>query len=145
MSENGGSRVRVILRWIQIKDNKEAMWDDGGEFRFRSKITTSGESHEIEFPEQGYWSISDHPRRNKVDKIDKVLFEGDAGDSLVVELFGVELDQLTANDHLEDYSREFTGPASSWIGRHQPTDEGTGDPENMVDWRVCYDIEEAEA
>ena len=145
MSENGGSRVRVILRWIQIKDNKEAMWDDEGEFRFRSKITTSGESHEIEFPEQGYWSISDHPRRNKVDKIDKVLFEGDAGDSLVVELFGVELDQLTANDHLEDYSREFTGPASSWIGRHQPTDEGTGDPENMVDWRVCYDTEEAEA
>tara|TARA_B110000116_G_scaffold226195_1_gene206532 strand:- start:61 stop:498 length:438 start_codon:yes stop_codon:yes gene_type:complete len=145
MSENGGSRVRVILRWIQIKDNKEAMWDDEGEFRFRSKITTSGESHEIEFPEQGYWSISDHPRRNKVDKIDKVLFEGDAGDSLVVELFGVELDQLTANDHLEDYSREFTGPASSWIGRHEPTDEGTGDPENMVDWRICYDIEEAEA
>jgi hypothetical protein len=145
MSENGGSRVRVILRWIQIKDNKEAMWDAEGEFRFRSKITTSGESHEIEFPEQGYWSISDHPRRNKVDKIDKVLFEGDAGDSLVVELFGVELDQLTANDHLEDYSREFTGPASSWIGRHEPTDEGTGDPENMVDWRICYDIEEAEA
>jgi hypothetical protein len=145
MSENGGSRVRVILRWIQIKDNKEAMWDDEGEFRFRSKVTTSGESHEIEFPEQGYWSISDHPRRNKVDKIDKVLFEGDAGDSLVVELFGVELDQLTANDHLEDYTREFTGPASSWLGRHQPTDEGTGDPENMVDWRVCYDIEEAEA
>jgi hypothetical protein len=145
MSENGGSRVRVILRWIQIKDNKEAIWDDEGEFRFRSKVTTSGESHEIEFPEQGYWSISDHPRRNKVDKIDKVLFEGDAGDSLVVELFGVELDQLTANDHLEDYTREFTGPASSWLGRHQPTDEGTGDPENMVDWRVCYDIEEAEA
>lgn len=141
MSENGGSRVRVILRWIQIKDNKEAIWDDEGEFRFRSKVTTSGESHEIEFPEQGHWSISDHPRRNKVDKIDKVLFEGDAGDSLVVELFGVELDQLTANDHLEDYTREFTGPASSWIGRHQPTDEGTGDPENMVDWRVCYDIE----
>jgi hypothetical protein len=145
MSENGGSRVRVILRWIQIKDNKEAIWDDEGEFRFRSKVTTSGESHEIEFPEQGHWSISDHPRRNKVDKIDKVLFEGDAGDSLVVELFGVELDQLTANDHLEDYTREFTGPASSWLGRHQPTDEGTGDPENMVDWRVCYDIEEAEA
>ena len=145
MSENGGGLIRGTLRWIQIKHNKEAMWDDEGEFRFRSKITTSGESHEIEFPEQGYWSISDHPRRNKVDKIDKVLFEGDAGDSLVVELFGVELDQLTANDHLEDYSREFTGPASSWIGRHQPTDEGTGDPENMVDWRVCYDIEEAEA
>jgi hypothetical protein len=28
MSGNGGTRVRVTLRWIQIKDNKEAMWDD---------------------------------------------------------------------------------------------------------------------
>jgi hypothetical protein len=143
MSENGGSRIRVILRWIQIKDNKEPIWDDEGEFRFRSKITTAGESHEVEFPAQGYWSISDHPRRNKVDKIDKTLFEGESGDSMVVELFGVELDQLTANDHLAGYRREFAGPASSWIGRHQPTDEGTDDPENMVDWRICYDIEEA--
>ena len=143
MSENGVERIRVILRWIQVKDNKEAVWDDEGEFRFRSKITTDGESHEVEFPEQGYWSISDHPRRNKVDKIDKTLYEGAVGDSLVVELFGVELDQLTANDHLEDYRREFFGSTSSWIGRHQPTDEGTGDPENMVDWRVCYDIEQA--
>ena len=136
------SNVRVVLRWIQIKDNKEAMWDDEGEFRFRSKITTSGQSHEIEFPEQGYWSISDHPRRNKVDKIDKTLFEGAVGDSLVVELFGVELDQMSANDHLADYRREFTGPAESWIGRHQPTDEGSDDPENMIDWRICYDIEQ---
>ena len=140
MSENGG-HIRVTLRWIQIKDNKEAMWDDEGEFRFRSKVTTAGHTTELEFPEQGYWSISDHPRRNKVDKIDKVLFEGEVGESLVVELFGVELDQMSANDHLEDYRREYTGETTGWIGRHQPTDEGTDDPENMSDWRVCYDIE----
>jgi hypothetical protein len=143
MSQNGGNRIRVILRWIQIKDNKEAMWDDEGEFRFRSKVTTGDNVQELEFPEQGYWAISDHPRRNKVDKIDKVLYEGDAGDSLVVELFGVELDQLTANDELQDYRREYTGSPASWVGRHQPTDEGSGDPENMVDWRICYDIEMA--
>jgi hypothetical protein len=141
MSQNGGNRIRVILRWIQIKDNKEAMWDDEGEFRFRSKVTTGGKVHELEFPEQGYWAISDHPRRNKVDKIDKVLYEGDVGDSLLVELFGVELDQLTANDQLQDYRREYTGAPSAWVGRHQPTDEGSADPENMVDWRICYDIE----
>ena len=86
MSDSG--QIRVILRWIQIKDNKEAMWDDEGEFRFRSKVTTDGQSHELTFPEQGYWSISDHPRRNKVDKIDKVLYEGGFGDNLIVELFG---------------------------------------------------------
>ena len=141
MSENGGGQIRVTLRWIQIKDNKEAMWDDEGEFRFRSKVTTAGQTHELQFPEQGYWSISDHPRRNKVDKIDKVLYEGGFGDNLIVELFGVELDDLSANDHLADYRREYSGEPSSWIGRHQPTDEGTDDPENMVDWRVCYDIE----
>ena len=143
MSENGGNRVRVILRWIQIKDNKEAAWDDEGEFRFRSKVTTGGESYELTFPEQGFWSISDHPRRNKVDKIDKILFEGVAGDTLVVEMFGEELDQLTANDQLEGYRREYTGPVSSWVGRHQPTDEGVGYPENMSDWRICYDVEMA--
>jgi len=141
MSDNGGGQIRVTLRWIQIKDNKEAMWDDEGEFRFRSVVTTAGKSHEIEFPEQGYWSISDHPRRNKVDKIDKVLYEGEFGEDLVVELFGVELDDFSANDHLEDYRREYSGDSAKWIGRHQPTDEGTDDPENMSDWRVCYDIE----
>ena len=141
MSANGGARIRVTLRWIQIKDNKEAMWDDEGEFRFRSKVTTAGQTKELEFPEQGYWSISDHPRRNKVDKIDKVLYEGEAGDSLVVELSGIELDQMSANDNLEDYRREYTGAVASWAGRHQPTDEGSSDPENMSDWRVCYDIE----
>jgi len=143
MSENGKSRIRIVLRWIEIKDNKEAMWDDEGEFRFRSKVTTAGQSHELEFPEQGYWSISDHPRRNKVDKIDKVLYEGVPGDNLIVELFGVELDDLSANDHLEDYRREYSGDVSTWVGRHQPTDEGSDDPENLSDWRVCYDIEMA--
>ncbi|MFQ5538519.1 MAG: hypothetical protein ACE5GJ_13830 [Gemmatimonadota bacterium] len=144
MSENGGNRVRVILRWIQIKDNKEAAWDDEGEFRFRSKITTNGEVHEMEFPDPpAYWTISDHPLRNKVDKIDKVLFEGEAGDSLIVELFGTELDKLSANDELEPYRREFTGPVSSWYGLHKPTDEGSDDPENLSDWRVCYEIEPA--
>jgi hypothetical protein len=62
MSEKGGNRIRIVLRWIQIKDNKEAMWDDEGEFRFRSKVTTAGQTHETEFPKEGYWSISDHPR-----------------------------------------------------------------------------------
>lgn len=143
MSDKGGNRIRVVLRWIQIKDNKEAVWDDEGEFRFQSSVTTAGTSHKLEIPSQGYWSISDHPRRNKVDKIDKVLFEGEVGDSLVVEITGVELDQLTPNDKLTDYRREYTGDPQSWIGRHAPSDEGSDDPENLPDWRVCYDIERA--
>ncbi|MDZ7779072.1 MAG: hypothetical protein U5R14_03920 [Gemmatimonadota bacterium] len=143
MSEKGGNRIRIVLRWVQIKDNKEAMWDDEGEFRFRSVVTTAGQSHETQFPKEGYWSISDHPRRNKVDKIDKVLFEGEVGENMVVEMFGTELDQFSKNDPLDNYRREFTGDPESWIGRHEPTDEGTDDPENMSDWRICYDIETA--
>ena len=64
MSENGVDRIRVILRWIQIKDNKEAVWDDEGELRFRSQITTGGDSHEVELPDKGYWSIPVPPRPN---------------------------------------------------------------------------------
>ena len=144
MAENGGERIRVILRWIQIKDNKEAAWDDEGEFRFRSRITTGGVTEELEFPDPpAFWSISDHPRRSKVDKIDKVLFEGDAGSSLVVELSGTELDTLSSDDPLEEYRREFTGPVDSWLGTHFPADEGGDDPENLSDWRVCYDVERA--
>ncbi len=141
MAKGGAQRIRITLRWIQITDNKEAPWDDEGEFRFRSRVTTAGRTHEAEFPEQGYWSISDHPRRNKVDKIDKVLFEGEVGDSCVVELSGFELDQLSSRDSLAPYRREFTGAAASWVGRHQPTDEGSSDPESMIDWRIAYDID----
>ena len=141
MSDNGSTRIRVILRWIQIKDNKEAAWDDEGEFRFRSKVTTNGQEHELEFPEQGYWAISDHPSRNKVEKIDKVLYEGEAGSDMVVELSGQELDKMSAADNLEDYRREYSGDPASWVGRHQPIDEGSEDPENLSDLRVCYDIE----
>ena len=50
---------------------------------------------------------------------------------------------MTANDHLEHYSKSFSGDSSGWLGRHQPTDEGLDDPENMSDWRICYDIESA--
>lgn len=134
-------RVRVTLLWIQITDNKEAVWDDEGEFRFRTRVTTAGRAHEVQIPEQGYWSISDHPRRNKVEKIDKVIFEGEAGDSLLIELSGLEMDQISPHDLLTPYRREFTGIATGWAGRHQPSDEGPRDPETLPDWRVAYDIE----
>ena len=136
MSDN----IRVILRWIQILDSKDV--DEEGEFFFRSKVTTAGQSHELKFPDN-YWRISEHPNRNIVDKIDKVLYEGPVGESMVVELSGEEIDRLSKNDLLEVYTKEFTGDPDSWVGRYAPTDEGTGDPENMSDWRVCYDVEKA--
>jgi hypothetical protein len=68
------------------------------------------------------------------------LFDGVPGPELVVELTGEELDQLTANDPLDHYRREFTGQVDSWVGHYEPVDEGSTDPENMKLWRICYDI-----
>ena len=141
MAKGGAQRIRVTLRWIQVKDNKEAPWDDEGEFRFRARVTTAGHTRETEIPEDGHWSISDHPRRSRVERIDRVLYEGEAGDSLVIEMSGFEIDQLSRNDALAPYRREYQGAPSSWAGLHQPTDEGSNDPESLVDWRVAYDIE----
>ena len=141
MAKGGAQRIRVTLRWIQIKDNKEAPWDDEGEFRFRARVTTAARTQETEFPEDGYWSISDHPRRSKVEKIDKVLYDGEAGDTLVIELSGFEMDQLSGSDALTLYRREYSSDPSSWVGLHQPTDEGSSDRESMVDWRIAYAVE----
>ena len=141
MGANSGKRIRVTLRWIQIKDNLEPFYKEYGEFFFRTKVTTGEETVEHRLPEKGHWEISDHPRFNKVDKIDKVLFEGEAGDSLVVELLGEEIDVFTPNDHLDSYRREYTGSAEDWVGLIDPTDEGSDDPENMTNWRVGYSIE----
>lgn len=141
MGQNDGKRVRVVLRWIQIKDKLEPFFKDHGEFRFRSRVTSGDHVSEARFPEDGHWEITDHPRFSKVDKIDKVLYEGPASDSLVVELFGEEIDELSANDQLDDYRREFTGSANLWVGYHQPGDENSPDPENMRLWRVAYEIE----
>lgn len=138
MSDNGETRIRVILRSIQIKDSKDL--DDEGEFQFHSRVTTGGQSHELTFPDD-YWRISDHPLRNTIEKIDKVLYEGGVGESMVVELSGEDIDTLSSNDPLETYRKEFTGDPASWVGTHEPTDEGPDDPENLSDWRVSYDIE----
>ncbi len=143
MGVNSGKRIRVILRWIQIKDKLEPFYKEFGEFFFRTKVTTADQTVEYRLPEKGHWEISDHPRFNRVDKIDKVVYEGEPGDSLVIEFFGEEIDQLSDNDHLDSYRREFSGDASGWVGRWAPGDEGSTDPENMSNWRLGYDIEMA--
>lgn len=139
-------RIRVILRWIQILDSKEGPFDDTGEFVFGSKVTNaSGDVQETKFPEDGHWAISDHPAWNR-EFVEKVLFDGEPGEVLVVELFGEEIDRFSANDSLEHYRREFRGQASDWLGMYGPGDEAAGsadDPESMSDWRVCYVIESA--
>jgi hypothetical protein len=140
MTDQAGKRIQVVLRWIQILDKLEPFYKETGEFVFNSKVESAGKVEEKRFPEEGFYAISDKPGWNRLEKLNKVLFDGPAGDNLVVELMGEELDQFSANDPLDHYRREFSGPVESWIGHYEPVDEGSTDPENMPTWRVCYDI-----
>lgn len=140
MTEQAGQHIQVVLRWIQILDKLEPFYKETGEFVFRSKVESGGKVEEYRFPEEGYYAISDKPGWNRLEKLNKVLFDGMAGDSLVVELTGEELDQLSANDPLDHYRREFTGNVEDWVGHYEPVDEGSSDPENMKTWRICFDI-----
>lgn len=147
MAEQTGQRLKVTLRWIQILDNLEPFYKERGEFRFRSKVSSDnrgGLAHETQFPEKGHYLISDHPSWNKLN-LDKVVFEGEVDDHLVVEFMGEEIDTLSANDQLDAYRREFRGPPSEWVGEYRPMDEaeGSDDPEQLSNWRICYRIERA--
>jgi hypothetical protein len=144
MTEQAGKRIKVVLRWIQILDKLEPFYKETGEFVFRSKVESAGKVEEHRFPEEGYYAISDKPGWNRLEKLNKVLYDGPSGSDLVVEMMGEELDQLSANDQLDHYRREFSGEAGSWIGHYEPVDEGSTDPENMPTWRICFDILEAD-
>ncbi len=145
MPEGNGKRVRVILRWLQVLDSLEGVGDDTGEFSFTFRVRSDNGDllQETRLPEKGYISISDHPAWNKLDKLNRVIFDGVVEDHLEVELLGEEHDLLSANDHLDTYRREFTGDPETWVGSYHPRDEGGKgkDPEHMSNWRVAYDIE----
>lgn len=143
--QEDGTLVRVTLRWVQILDNLEVFFKKKGEFRFKARVSSEnfgGIQQETVLPESGgYYKISDHIRWNKLDKLNRVLFEGRVKDHLKIALTGEELDWFSRNDPLDPYERVFSGEPQSWVGRHAPGDEGPEDPENVGNWRVCYDIE----
>jgi len=152
MAEQSGEKIKVTLRWVQILDNLEPWFKEKGEFVFHTKVASDnlgGVIHETTIPEEGFWAISDHPAWNKED-VNRVIFEGVISDHLVVELIGEEMDSLSANDFLDHYRREFSGPVEAMLGWYAPgadvPEEGESearDPESMSNWRVCYTIEKA--
>jgi hypothetical protein len=110
-----------------------------------SSDNLGGIQHESRFPKEGHISISDQPGMN-LERIDWTIFEGTVRDHLVVELYGEELDTLSANDHLDSYRREFRGPVSTWLGTYGPGDDFSGDvspddPEMMSNWRLAIYID----
>ena len=140
-SPRPAERVRVTLRWIRIKSTLEPFYKDHGDFRFRARVTSGTRVKETRLPETGHWEITAHPKHNKVDEIDAVLYEGQTGGTLLVELFGEELDRASKNDPLDPYRREFVGEPAAWAGRYQPGDEGVSDSEELRLWAICYDVE----
>ena len=64
----------------QVKDKLEPFFKEYGEFFFRTKVTSGAMTVEHRLPEKGHWEISDHPRFSRVDKIDRILFEGEPAD-----------------------------------------------------------------
>ena len=119
-------QVKVTLKWIKILDKLEPWFKETGEFRFRSVISSDNghQSVETKFPEEGHYSLSDKPGWNFV-TLNKTLFEGEINDHLVVQLFGEEIDQFSANDELDHYRREFKGDPVSFAGLYEPADEGS--------------------
>jgi hypothetical protein len=139
--------IRVVLRYIEILDSHDL--DGTGEFvfEFKASVPESGLAREVRIPEQGHIEISDHPSMNKM-TMEKELFHGvvEDGETLVLEAKGTELDRFSANDELNPYRREFSGPVNDWIGEHGPWDEGghdTADPEQLGDWRFAFRIEQS--
>ena len=139
------THIRLILRYLEILDRKDL--DQHGEFvfEFSGGVPQRDVRQTVRVPESGHLSISDHPSMNKV-TLNQVVFEGEIqdGESFVVEAKGEELDQLSANDELTPYRREFTGSPGSWAGSYSPWDEGSADdadPEQLGDWRIAYAIE----
>ncbi len=146
MAEDKGTRIRVILRLVQIHDNLEPAWEDEGEFRFTARVTSrnrGGIEEVTRLPKKKkFYRISDNPAWNRL-RLDAVLFEGEVDDHLEVDILGEELDFLSADDQLDRYHRVWEGDPSDWIGHYRPGDEGSDDPEQMSNWWVYLEIEEA--
>ncbi len=116
------------------------------QFRYHCEKPKSREAALImltfaQMPEQGHYAIGDKPGWNRLEKLNKVLFDGEVVDDLTIQMTGIELDLMSADDELERYARSFVGDPASWVGHYEPADEGSSDPEAMSNWRICYDIE----
>lgn len=137
--------IRVTITYVEILDSKDL--DEYGEFVFEFKGSVPARDLEqiTRIPETGHLAISDHPSMNKV-SLNTVIFDGlvNDGETLVLEGKPTELDKLSADDELNPYRRELTGPIEEWAGKYSPWDEGTGhssDPEQLGDWRLALEVE----
>lgn len=137
-----GSKIRVILEKIQIRDASEPWFKGKGEIRFNARVRTNnngGIEQRAVLPEQGVYSVSDKDGQNMI-TINQPLFHGFVSDNLSIEIAGIELDTFDPNDDLGKYTRLFDCSCEELFGSYGP-DDGSIDPEDVGRWRVWYRIE----
>jgi hypothetical protein len=136
-----GPRVRVVLERIEIVQDMEPWFKGRGEAVFRARVRTSPRDVEqvTRLPDQGVLKISDRPGENVLE-LDRVLFDGYAGDELAIEITGTEYDTFDPDDSLGRYARVLDCRHDGLFRSFGPNDEAL-DPEDVGPWRVHYRIE----
>jgi hypothetical protein len=138
-----GSKVRVVLEKIRVRDDLDPLIKGRGELYFATKTYSpdnGGQLQQHRFPQTGVFKISDIPGRNDVE-LDSVIFEGYVENDLRIEIAGTELDTFDPDDVLGKYTRLFCGDPNRWYGAYGPDDEKPIEPENLTSWEIWYRIE----
>lgn len=136
-----GTRIRVILEEVLIVDEREPFWKQAGEIEFHVFVRTEsngGLEQRTRLPNRGHLRLRSGERL----AVGETVFEGFVVDDLGVRIDAMERDTFDPDDNLGSYTRTFSCPATSWIGRYRPDDEAV-DPERVGSWQVVYRIERA--
>ena len=136
-----GPRVRVVLERIEVVQDMEPWFKGRGEAVFRARVRTTGPDLEqvTRVPDRGVLKISDRPGENVLE-LERVVFDGYAGEELAIEISGTEHDTFDPDDSLGRYARVFDCRHGGLFGSFGPNDEAL-DPEDVGPWRVHYRIE----
>ena len=137
-------RVRILLKRIEVLDDKETWFPSPGELVFETALIPNDDIDRTvtrRIPPTGHISLSNGQSK----ALNLVLYDGylEEGAPLEVNIGGTEMDNLlifTKKDPVTRYRRRFTGDILSWAGEYTPEDE-PDDPEALKDWKIWYMIE----
>jgi hypothetical protein len=136
-----GTRIRVVLEEVLIIDDRDPFWKKAGEIDFHVLVRTEdngGLEQRTRLPAHGHFKLRSGERL----AVGETVFEGFAVDDLGIRIDAMERDTFDPDDNLGSYTRTFSCPAKTWLGRYVPGDEAV-DPEDVGHWQVSYRIEHA--
>ena len=136
-----GTKIRVVLEEVLILDDRDPFWKKAGEIDFNVLVRTAdngGREQRTRLPGHGHFKLRSGERL----AIGETVFEGFVVDDLGIRIDAMEQDTFDPDDSLGSYTRTFSCPAKTWLGRYLPGDEPV-DPEDVGYWQVFYRIEHA--